>query len=69
MALFFIIIFFWSCTNTEFQNLNEGVKFINVLMKILMILMKKFTGVYISNIYKKICLYIKNDTKFLEKFR
>ena len=27
---FFILIFFWSCTNTEFQNLNEGVKFINV---------------------------------------
>ena len=61
-------MFFCSCTNTELINLNEGVKFIDVnnlntnsdYEKI------KLSTSYTEN-NKKICLYIKNDTKIFKE--
>ena len=61
-------MFFCSCTNTELINLNEGVKFIDVVNndknynyeKI------KLSTSYTEN-NKKICLYIKNDTKIFRE--
>ena len=59
---------FCSCTNTELINLNEGVKFIDVINinknhdyeKI------KLSTSYTEN-NNKICLYIKNDTKIFRE--
>ena len=67
---FFILISFWSCTNTEFQNLNEGVKFINVFDENTNYINEKIN---LSTSYnennKKICLYIKNDTKIFREIQ
>ena len=57
-------MFFCSCTNTELINLNEGVRFIDVVntnnyndnKKI------KLSTSYTEN-NNKICLYINNDTR------
>ena len=62
------LMFFCSCTNTELINLNEGVKFIDVINnnknydyeKI------KLSTSYTEN-NNKICLYIKNDTKIFRE--
>ena len=61
-------MFFFSCTNTELINLNEGVKFIDInnIDK-----NRDYEKIKLSTSYtennKKICLYIKNDTKIFRE--
>ena len=59
---------FCSCTNTELINLNEGVKFIDVVNnnKIYDYEKIKLSTSYNENNFK-ICLYIKNDTKIFRE--
>ena len=59
---------FCSCTNTELINLNEGVKFINVFDENINYIDEKInlSTSYTEN-NKKICLYIKNDTKIFRE--
>ena len=61
---------FCSCTNTELINLNEGVKFIDVFDENTNYIDEKIVlnTSYTEN-NKKICLYIKNETKIFREIQ
>ena len=61
---------FCSCTNTELINLNEGVKFIDIFDENINYIDEKIVlnTSYTEN-NKKICLYIKNETKIFREIQ